>query len=172
MLTHNEPASIQPPLSPVYIAAPYAATDPMVRAWNVSRACFLARVAASTYKLAPIVVHPGIAQIYGEEETPLLREMGMRVDLSLLHHVHGANGCLWVLLRDDGTMSDGVKLEVEHWVALEVTGSTVLTGPLSRSIRLWRWSDLGAEVQGLDLHARWQRLAQAPEAKASPCRLY
>ena len=169
MLTHNEP---QPPLSPVYIAAPYASTDPAVRAWNVSRACLLARVAAGSYTLAPVVVHPGIAQVYGEEETPLLREIGMRVDLSLLHHVYGANGRLWVLLRDDGTMSDGVKLEVEHWVALDAAGPTAAPGSLSRSIRLWRWSDLGAEVQGLDLHARWQRLAQAPEARASPCRVY
>ena len=104
-------AATTPLLTPVYIAAPYASQDPLVRALNVRRACALARLAVEM-GLAPICVHPGIAPIYGDEETPELRARGLAVDLALVELVARAGGALWLLWADEGPpVTEGVALE-------------------------------------------------------------
>lgn len=143
-----------------YIAAPYFDLDPTVRAWNVARACFLAR-AAIAYGDAPIVVHPSIPQIYGEE-TPELRALGMRVDLDLLTYVHRLSGRLHVLLCDDGTMSSGVKVEVEHWVSLDTSACAVGSGFKPRPPVVWSWSDLGDASPLFGRCDEWAALQRRP----------
>jgi len=95
----------------VYIAAPYANEDPQEVALNVARACALARLAVEK-GLAPICVHPGIAPVYGTEETPALRAKGIAVDVALVGLVAGAGGALWLLWADEGPpVTEGVTLE-------------------------------------------------------------
>lgn len=149
------------PMRLAYIAAPYFDLDPGIRAWNVARACFLAR-AAIAHGDAPIVVHPGISQIYGDEETPELRALGMRVDLDLLTHVHRANGGLHVLLRDDGTMSSGVQAEVERWTALDASAWAVGCGLKPRLPVVWSWADLDGVSSLLGRRDEWAALERRP----------
>lgn len=148
----------------IYIAAPYADADALVRDWNVARACLLARAAIHAGG-APIVVHPGIARIYGEEETPALRALGMSVDLALLTYVHRADGLLYVLLSDDGLMSSGVKAEVEHWTSLDVSGHAVAYGLKPRPPVIWKWPDLGDVSKQFGHHSEWNSLRVRPFSK-------
>lgn len=160
-MTTQDRSSPAHPRRLTYIAAPYFDLDPAVRAWNVARACFLAR-AAIAYGDAPIVVHPGISQIYGDEETPELRALGMRVDLDLLTHVHRANGGLHVLLCDDGTMSSGVKTEVEHWASLDTSAHAVGYGLKPRPPVVWSWSNLGDVSPLFGRRDEWVALRRRP----------
>ena len=144
-----------------YLAAPYFDPDPGVRAWNVARACLLARAAVADGD-APIVVHPGISPIYGEEETPELRALGMRVDLELLTHVHRANGRLHVLLRDDGTMSSGVRTEVERWTSLDTSAHALACGLKPRPPVVWSWANLECVSSILGRRDEWAALERRP----------
>jgi hypothetical protein len=144
-----------------YIAAPYADPNPAVRAWNVARACLLARLAVST-GWAPIVVHPGIAAIYGEDETEELRALGLEVDIALLLHVRREGGFLWVLLRDDLSMSSGVAAEWRAWLLgrapSDGQGWLVSTKELVCS-----WEDWRPSMSEAGLSQQWTALRARPE---------
>jgi hypothetical protein len=134
-----------------YIAAPYADPSPEVRAWHVARACLLARLAVNT-GWAPIVVHPGIAPIYGAEETEELRAVGLDVDITLLLHVRRAGGSLWLLLRDDLTMSSGVAAERRAWWDSPSAGRELVLD----------WAGWQAPMWKAGLGQRWAALQGRP----------
>lgn len=103
-------------IPPVYIAAPFAAATPEARAKNVRRACVLAAYAVRR-GLAPVVVHPLVELgIFGRDDAPEERERGLAAACALAEMVgRHAGGCLWVLTRDDGTLSPGTEREDAAW---------------------------------------------------------
>ena len=110
-----------------YIAAPYAGDVDE----NVRRACALGALAMREGR-APIVVHPAIAGgVYGRDEVPMERDGGRLATIAVQRMVQADGGELWVLLRDDGTMSPGTAAEVADWRAL----------PGARAPRWFRWVD-------------------------------
>jgi len=113
--------------SPVYIAAPFAGDVDV----NVQRACQLSMLAVKI-GLAPIVVHPGIAAgAYGDDGSPSERERGLRAVCALVDLVaEHRYGELWVLLRDDGSMSPGTQREFERFKKTRwwCFGSAVVAG--------------------------------------------
>lgn len=104
---------------PVYICAPYTAPTPEERDLNIRRASALARLAVAE-GYAPICVHPGIAAIYGDEETPELRAQGLDVDCALVRLVAShPKGEIWVLFQTGGgsVMSEGQEREKAAWLS-------------------------------------------------------
>ena len=122
-----------PTLTPVYVAAPFAGDV----AENVRRAAALSRLAVERGH-APICVHPAIAAgCYGDDAVPEERERGLQAVCRLVEVVAWHGGELWVLLRDDGTMSAGVTREVEAWLD---------AGGRPYAVVRWRWVD-GAPLE-------------------------
>lgn len=99
-------------MQPLYVAAPYRADTPEEVTENVRRACVLGHF-AFLKGFAPIVMHPAIhAGVYGNDAIPAERAQGVAVDHVFLTMIHVANGRMWVILRDDGSHSEGVMAEV------------------------------------------------------------
>jgi hypothetical protein len=108
---------------PVYVCAPYAPGE-LSTEENVERACALARLAAMT-GFAPIVVHPGIAPIFGAD-TADLRAIGLDVDVALVQLVAThPRGQLWALMPDSGVPSAGMRLEIEAWLSAPTSGPLI-----------------------------------------------
>lgn len=134
---------------PVYVAGPFA-RDPDN---NTRVAVMVARFA--THKgFAPLVVHPSIlAGAYGDDNHPEERDAGIECALSLLKlvadHPHGE---LWVIERDDGTLSEGTAMELEAWRHVRGTDAAVTRHPY------WGW------VQTI---RRWAVSPEAPRRKES-----
>ena len=107
---------------PVYVAAPYGAPTQEARAWHVARAELLGELAAAC-GLAPVVVHRRIHDHeWGPDEDPASRAAGMEVTLAIcLETVK--RGLLWVLERDDGTLSPGT--QAEEGAASQAVGQRV-----------------------------------------------
>jgi hypothetical protein len=106
--------------SPVYIAAPYGDPDPLKVARNVERAVWLGRLAVAE-GLVPIVPHVLVPALTGPEDParPEVRALALELGLDLLDTVARAGGDLWVLSRDDWSLSAGVEAELDrfrvHW---------------------------------------------------------
>ena len=99
---------------PAYIIAPVSGPSPEVVAWNIARACALARLAIRE-GLAPICVHAMVDPIFGGE-SPAARAIGLDVDEALVGLVaRSTSGRLLVLLRDDGNASEGMLREWGVW---------------------------------------------------------
>lgn len=99
----------------VYIAAPYGAPTRALIGWNIARACALATLAIRE-GLAPVVVHPSIPVIYGEEETPGARAVGLEVDTAIVAMIaRSLTGRLWILETDAGELTPGVLQEYRTW---------------------------------------------------------
>jgi len=99
----------------VYIAGPYGSPHEHERLANVGRACHLS-LWASRAGYAPIVVHPAIHWgAYGSDDNPADRERGLATVTAILRAAAQAGGHLWVILRDDGSMSSGTEREVLAW---------------------------------------------------------
>jgi hypothetical protein len=98
---------------PVYCAAPYAG-DVMT---NVAvSGAFGAYAVARGF--APVVPHMMIfAGIYGNDDIPEERERGMKCTLAIVVAVAHDAGELWVLRREDGTISPGCLAEIEAYSA-------------------------------------------------------
>lgn len=129
----------------VYIAGPFGDPSPTVRAWHVARASLLGRLALECGH-APVVVHPSIAAgVYGDDADPAQRERGLRAALEVMR------GCdeMWVLLRDDGTKSDGVRAERRAWNLAAPSGTWLD----------WR---LHVVTDAPDLLPAWDALAVRP----------
>lgn len=105
----------------VYIAAPYSAPtrDGVLR--NVARALALGELAAQN-GLAPIVPHAmGILGVHGHpfEDSPGVRERALECGAAVARQGSFRGGSIeewavgWAILRDDGTRSDGVQLEIQ-----------------------------------------------------------
>ncbi len=109
----------------VYIAGPFAGDT----AENTRRAVAISRY-ATIQGLSPICVHPGIlAGAYGDDAVPEERERGLAAVVSIVREVAKAGGTLWVLLRDDRSMSAGTRRE---WDAFADAGG--------RAVVSWTWS--------------------------------
>ena len=141
----------------VYIAAPFGASSQTERVWNTQRAellCLLAQ--RSGY--APICVHSGILRgAYGDDDNPADRAAGLETDVRLLDVCDE----MWVLLRDDGSMSDGVAVEVKAYGAPSEK-QHMMDGRT--------WDDWGGDMISQGLAERWADLRRAePQApKGSP----
>ena len=100
----------------VYIAGPYAAASDLLIEENVARAARLGRFAVAQ-GFAPIVPHLlGRGGIYGnafEHDDGTSRRNALECSVAL------AAGCdrFWLILRDDGTASDGCIREEQAWLA-------------------------------------------------------
>jgi len=144
---------------PVYICAPYAPGE-LSTEENVERACALARLAAMT-GFAPIVVHPGIAPIFGAD-TADLRAIGLDVDVALVQLVAThPRGQLWALMPDSGAPSAGMRLEIEAWL------SAPTSGPLIAGHWSW-WLQRTGAVGPLEGPGRPDASPSAPRPAAAP----
>lgn len=81
------------------------------------RAVALARMASRAGYL-PVVPHlPGFHGIYGDSsDSAESRQTALAAGLALLDMVKAAGGELWVIKRDDGTLSAGCRLELDRWL--------------------------------------------------------
>lgn len=141
------------PRRPCYIAAPYGDDNPVRRAWNVARACLLARLAVAEGR-APIVVHPAIVPVYGLEETPEARRLGLEVDEALVELVARTMlGELWILETDAGELTSGTRRELTAWI--HARGA-------HKGGRRGRWSDFSAPMAAAGLGEAWAALASPP----------
>lgn len=98
----------------VYICAPFSAPSLLERDRNVNRALLLGRLAVLS-GFAPIVVHPSIDSVFGDDNDPAARARGLACNLAVCELVAHNGGALWILLRDDGTMSPGCECERAVW---------------------------------------------------------
>lgn len=105
----------------VYIAAPYAALPDSLRPRkerraNTYRAAMLAQL-ATRLGWSPICVHPLIeAGVFGDDSNPVDRARGIAAVVAQVELVAQARGHLWVLTRDDGTLSAGCRHELEAFM--------------------------------------------------------
>ena len=144
-----------------YIAAPYAAETPELVAWNVARAVLLARMVVSEGR-APVLVHPAIAPVYGDE-TPASRAVGIACDVAIVSAVAARHGSEFVaLLRDDDTCSSGMSQEYGAWCDVRrqiLRDLPRATAPGVRSGN-WRWWRQAFARAGLLVE--WEALLSAP----------
>lgn len=95
----------------VYIAAPYRAATSAERAENVRRAGVLSRLALHL-KFAPVCVLAAVeAGHFGRDGVPEDREEGLNAATALCRMVAKQRGQLWIIMRDDGTLSEGCRRE-------------------------------------------------------------
>lgn len=116
----NGRAQIAPRTRPtVYIAAPYRADTTEERIANVHRARRLA-AAAHFEGFAPVYVHDWVELgLFGPDDDEDARRDGLRTACAI------AASCdhIWVVRREDGTLSHGVSLEAEAWRCAHPTGT-------------------------------------------------
>jgi len=91
-----------------YIAAPYAGDETE----NLRRADALALAVASTGR-AVLIPHRAIGQ--SRPDTPETRADALRACLAAVVAVWYGGGEMYVLERDDGSLSEGCAMEVEAW---------------------------------------------------------
>lgn len=138
---------------PAYVVARYRGStdDEVLR--NIQRASLLAKILA--YKgYAPICVHAGIQHIYGREETPELREIGLQVDVSLVRLVRShPQGALFVLKMHSADISDGMAVELDAW------GRGASERDYAR-VHFIGWADLKEDAQETGNHEMWRLLSE------------
>lgn len=106
-----EPIPAMPEL--LYIAAPFGAETIAEIRDNVERVTELHRFALAQ-GWRPIAVHPTVFMGgFGEDTFLSDRERGLQVDCDLACMVARQGGTLWVILRDDGSMSEGTTREAD-----------------------------------------------------------
>ena len=88
-----------------YISAPLRLGD---RTRNVNRAKALGRL-AQRRGLAPIVVHV-LGDVFDMDD-----KVAFECDLAIVSAVAKEGGVLWVLLTDEGSVTEGCRLEVEAY---------------------------------------------------------
>lgn len=138
-----------------YVASPYADPSPMIRAWHVSRAVLLSRLAMAC-GLAPVEVHTGIAAgVYGDDSDPEQRARGMAATRQIAALVMSGGGKMWALLHADYSMSDGVRDGVQ--IADDRGISRARRAPWAE------WRTIAAQ-SAPHLLPEWDRLAVRPDA--------
>ena len=102
--------------SVVYIATPVRATDELTRRWHHARAAALGRHAVSRglAPLVPALAVAGLLEGYPHAEQSD-HPAALDMCLGLLRSVKLSGGSLWILSRDDGSLSDGCRAELEAW---------------------------------------------------------
>lgn len=106
----------------VYIAGPYAAPTPEERTENVRRVGVLSRHAVAL-GLVPVSVHAAVdAGHFGRDDVPEDRAAGLWASTQLAAGVARLGGLLWVIRRDDGSLSEGTHREVQAFMAVAPDG--------------------------------------------------
>lgn len=99
----------------VYIAGPFAGNiiDNTTKAMHVGNI-------AHKIKLGSIVPHPMIlGEVYGKDEIPEEREDGCVSTLSIVGQIARLESSqLWIIERQDRSLSSGTKNELELWLAM------------------------------------------------------
>lgn len=156
----------------VYIAAPIRAESEALMRWNINRAMLLARFAfLAGYQ--PVTVHP--LALFGvcREDNPEERAAALAGDLELVRTLAtNPRAELWALERHDGSLSEGVGLEVEQWMLSAPAHSAEDVPRMARSTWSGWWQEverraaltpwLGRELAGLA--GMWHRLEAPPIA--------
>lgn len=143
----------------VYVATPVRAACATVRRWNWLRAVTLARLAAheGLAPLLPALTVGGALEGFphaGGHDHPA----AMACCLGLLRAVKQAGGGLWVLTRDDDTLSEGCAAELRAWNGwLSLEGGTRQQTPA-----LVRWRDLEERAWEAGLLDAWSALRDPP----------
>lgn len=104
-------------MSLVYVAAPLGAPTAALRAWHRERATLLCALAFAM-GLVPVCVHPYAETAMGSDADPDARARGLAYALAAVEAVAKAGGALWVLRREDGTLSAGCQEESSRWLVL------------------------------------------------------
>jgi hypothetical protein len=158
----GEPTMNRPP---AYVCAPYAAELREVRSWHVERATLIARIAIAD-GLAPLLVHRNIPALFGEEETPASRAIGLDCDEALVDAVaRRTNAVFLVLLRDDGSASPGMWREWAAWTRARCLTRREIAGP---GVRLGRWIDWKQAAVLAHLGSKWEALVDPPFHAPAP----
>lgn len=145
---------------PAYVIGPLASDAPEGIAWNIARACAIARLAVRE-GLAPICVHAMVDPIFGGEN-PVARAIGLDVDEVLVGLVaRASHGRLVVLLRDDGSASDGMLREWAAWRRAR-TLSPLPTIRAGIGVEIGRWLDWRARFGNAGMGAAWTELEDPP----------
>lgn len=140
----------------VYLATPVRSESANTRKRNYLRALALARLAASE-QLAPLVpaltVGTALESFQGAERGEDHPE-AMTCCRSLLRAVKVAGGRMWVLSRDDGSLSAGCEQELSAWRAwLSLEGGTTQQVP-----EVLQWRDLQDRMASAGLSVVWSLL--------------
>lgn len=132
----------------VYVCAPYRAETQEGILWNVARANALGALAVCR-GFAPVIPHAHeAAYILAATAGGDANELALAGGLAQLKAVWLAGGHLWVLRRDDGTLSAGCQMEITHW--------TWDGEPLPHTEMSWEaW---GGHLVSEGLRAEWERL--------------
>lgn len=149
---------------PVYIAAPFGASDAMGIAWNIARAGLLARLAVLD-GLAPILVHPSIPMIYGED-TDANRAIGLERNAALVSLVGRTTmGRLWILENDPGSTRPGVQAfgDLSPGVRDELVAWARARGNSTSGVSRATWSGWETRARLRGLGAPWAALTGRPE---------
>jgi hypothetical protein len=120
----------------VYICAPLDAPTPEGIAHNIARAEALGRLVVHCGH-APIVVHSSSSALYGTDHARALES-----DKAIVRMIARFGGMLWILERDDGTLSPGCGVESDTWYDAGRTVQTRFT---------WAEWRVLAEERGFDL---------------------
>ena len=143
-------------MSLVYIAAPLGAPTAALRAWHRERATLLCALAFYG-GYVPVCVHPYAETATGSDADPDARERGLARALDAVEVVAKAGGALWVLRRDDGTLSEGCTQEAAQYAVWRPPHTDNQT-----SVANWtRWRALTASVAP-HLLPEFDRLATSP----------
>ena len=106
----------------VYIAGPYHADTLEERAENVRRVGVLSRHAVAL-GLVPVSVHAAVeAGHFGRDDVPEDRAAGLWASTQLAAGIARLGGLLWVIRRDDGSLSEGTQREVQAFMAVAPDG--------------------------------------------------
>lgn len=142
----------------VYIAGPYKAATPEEIERNVRRACAVGFFAATVHGLSPTVPHAeswlGVLGSPLEADGELTRSRALRVTTAKAAQIGRAGGDLWVIAREDGTLSEGTQLDLEAFRSQGVTSSqSILVKPWSGWARTLRVSLPRGPVA--EMHLAW-----------------
>lgn len=139
-------------MTPVYVAGPYAAPTPDLILQNVVRASIVGWLAVDR-GLAPVVPHLlGWGGLYGDpnEGDSRTRELALRCSRTLAYSVGVRCGEIWVIERDDGTLSSGTEAELEEFgEGFRDAGGVGISGCIRRET--WDvWAYQVARVTSID----------------------
>ena len=131
-----------------FIAAPYAARTQLGEADNIRRAEALGRLAVAL-GYVPVVVHSNGERLYGPDTHPESRAVALSCSTALVRQLATLpRSGMYVLLRDNGTMSNGVAAEVSDW---QQTGDP-------DAITSKTWDDWEHAFRAVQLHDLWLSL--------------
>ena len=138
-------------MSLIYIAAKYGASTPEEIAWNIARATFLGKLALAQHH-TPIVPHVLGAALFGQNETLETREKALAYGLDLVRFVAASRGGMWVLTRDNDTISSGCEEEL----------SIFTLASYGRRAWIYSWAEFCDAATRAGLGAEWAALINPP----------